>query len=304
MKTIVMTGGTSGLGRKAAVELLERPNTRLILGARGESPPGADARALDLSSLDSVRTFAAEVRRDVDSIDALVLNAGRSGRAHGPTRDGHEVTFAVNHLAHYLLIRLLEDRLVPRAVVVLTTSSTHDPAQNAPITPPRHANASWLASPDHDPERETKPRAAHEHAYTASKLCNVLTARALAERHPDMTVIAFDPGRTPGTGLMRNQGGAINVLWKLLGRGPLWRLIPEANSAVAAGRTLANLASGAVAPPRGHIYASLRRPGLKWPDASALAQNNDVMRALWRDSAALVGLDSGMAADGTTPRLP
>jgi NAD(P)-dependent dehydrogenase (short-subunit alcohol dehydrogenase family) len=87
-----------------------------------------------------VRALAGRVRERLgaDDIDALVLNAGRAER---PTVDGFEPTFAINHLAHYLLLRLLEDRLARRATVVLTTSSTHDPDPQAPIPPPRHADA-------------------------------------------------------------------------------------------------------------------------------------------------------------------
>jgi NAD(P)-dependent dehydrogenase (short-subunit alcohol dehydrogenase family) len=207
MATIVMTGGTSGLGQVAANRLLATPGTRLLLGARRPGPPAAETIPLDLAYLDNVRSFAAAVgeRLDAIPIDALVLNAGRSGDAAGRTADGFETTFVVNHLAHYLLLRLLLPRLADHARIVLTTSGTHDPARRAPLPPPRHADAQLLAHPELDPDRDRQPRAASGRAYTASKLCVVLTARALAAqpeaRARQFTVIAYDPGRTPGTGL-------------------------------------------------------------------------------------------------------
>jgi NAD(P)-dependent dehydrogenase (short-subunit alcohol dehydrogenase family) len=302
--TIVMTGGTSGLGQVAANRLLATPSTRLLLGARRPGPPAAETIPLDLAYLDNVRSFAAAVggRLDAIPIDALVLNAGRSGDAAGRTADGFETTFVVNHLAHYLLLRLLLPRLADHARIVLTTSGTHDPAQRAPLPPPRHADAQLLAHPELDPDRDRQPRTASGRAYTASKLCVVLAARALAAqpeaRARQFTVVAYDPGRTPGTGLLRNHGPVPHALWQLLGSPLLWPLVPSANSRTAAGGTLAELALGRAHPPAGRAYAALRRDQLTWPDPSELARRDDLMHALWRDSATLVGLN-----DETTHQL-
>ena len=85
------------------------------------------------------------------AVDALVLNAGVVfPDVTGRTVDGFETTFAVNHLAHYLLLRLLLPVLANRAIVVLTTSGAHDPANHAGLAPPRHADAELLAHPDRD----------------------------------------------------------------------------------------------------------------------------------------------------------
>ena len=176
MTTIVMTGGTSGLGQLAASRILATPGTRLLLGARRPGPPAAETLPLDLTCLDGVRSFATAVgqRLGATPVDALVLNAGRSGRdTDGRTADGLETTFVVNHLAHYLLLR---------------------------------------------------------------------------------------------------------------------PLVPRANSRKAAGRALAELALGRARPPAGRIYAALRRDQLTWPDPSELARRDELMHALWRDSAELVGL--------------
>jgi hypothetical protein len=125
----------------------------------------------------------------------------------------------------------------------------------------------------------------------------VLTARALAAqpeaRARQLTVVAYDPGRTPGTGLMRNEGPVLHGLWRVLGSPLLRPLVPRANSREAAGGALAALALGRVRPPAGRTYAALRRGDLTWPAPSELARRDDLMVALWRDSAALVGLGHG-----------
>jgi NAD(P)-dependent dehydrogenase (short-subunit alcohol dehydrogenase family) len=298
--TIVMTGGTSGFGAIAAERLTLSSDVRLILGARRSSAAG-EAIPLDLASLDSVRAFAASVReRTHDSpIDALVLNAGViRPDATGRTVDGFETTFAVNHLAHYLLVRLLLPSLADRAVVVLTTSGTYDPDTGAGLVPPRHADASLLAHPDRDPDRDTRPRKAGEHAYTASKLCAVLTARSLAQ-DPDLqarrlTAIAYDPGQVFGTGLADDLPLHLRTAWSLLGTPvlgrPLRLLNRHLNSRRAAGNTLADLALGIVTPPDGRTYAALRRGRLSWPDPSTMARDDGRAKALWNESARLVEL--------------
>ena len=126
MSTMVMTGGTSGFGAIAAERLRSSGDTRLVLGARRPQPDGGDREsvALDLTSLESVRSFASQVRSMLGGtpIDALVLNAGVVRRdVDGRTADGFETTFGVNHLAHYLLLRLLLADLAEIVQPVLST---------------------------------------------------------------------------------------------------------------------------------------------------------------------------------------
>ena len=139
----------------------------------------------------------------------------------GRTVDGFETAFAVNHLAHYLLLRLLLPSLAHGAIVVLTTSGTHDPDTKAGLAPPRHADADLLAHPERDPDRDTKPNKAGQHAYTASKLCAVLTARSLSE-HPDVRArgiraVAYCPGQVFGTGLAKSLALPLRTAWAVLG---------------------------------------------------------------------------------------
>ena len=246
--------------------------------------------------LESVRSFASALDRHLGAapIHALVLNAGLLlPNNHTRSADGFEATFAVNHLAHYLLLRLLLPRLAQGAVVLLTASSTHDPAEKTFPTPPRHAEVRWLAHPERDPSRELHPLIAGARAYAASKLCNVLTARALAA-HPETTsrrlsVVAYDPGHTPGTGLVRNENVMIKFFWNPLA--PALRvLLRGSNTPETAGDFLAKLALGQIRPPSGRVYAALRHGTLSWTEPSELARRDDVCDVLWRESAALVGL--------------
>lgn len=288
---MVMTGATRGIGQVAAA--LMAGGLGGIAGARDPAalPAAWQHRPLDLASLSSVRGFVASLPDA--PITHLVLNAGgqRSDVA-GRTIDGFETTFATNHLAHYLLLRLVMPRLAKGARVVITTSGTHDPAQKTAVPAPRHANAAWLANPDRDPGLDRSPAVAGMRAYSASKLCNLMTARQLAASAEAIAggwhVFAYDPGLTPGTGLVRSHPWAVRrLVWPLL---PL--LVPIAkgmNTLADAGRGLADLATTTPAP-IGHVYASLRKGRLTWPDPSELARDDHAVAALWHDSAELAGL--------------
>lgn len=291
----VMTGGSQGLGRVAAEMLPAIGSGARIMGVRraGSAPPAWTEQPLDLASLDSVRAFVAALPDR--PVERLILNAGgQRPDIAARSDDGFETVFASNHLGHYLLLRLLERRLAPGARVVITSSGTHDPAEKTGVPAPRHADADLLAHPDRDPARDRVAVVAGMRAYAASKLCNLMTARALAATDDAQTqgwrVFAYDPGLTPRTGLVRAQPWAVRaLLWPLL---PLVRPFAKSmNSLADAGRGLFELASTADAPP-GRVYASLRKGQLTWPEPSELARNDDVTARLWARSAELVGLGS------------
>jgi len=290
-----MTGGTAGIGLAAAELIRRAPDVRLLVGARGDAAGPVETRPLDLARLASVRAFAEDVGAwlgDGGMINALALNAGLQARnIDQRTEDGFETTFAVNHLAHYLLLRLLAPRLADGAIVVITTSNLHDPNTN-PIAPPEHADAERLARGQLTLGPGARDRMAVMRAYAASKLCNVLTARALASselaRARRLRVIAFNPGFTPGTRLTRNHSlafqGVFAVAAQILG------VFQRQNTVADGGCLLADLALGHIPPPEGRLYASQVRRELTWPDVSHLARDDEAMAKLWRDSAAMVGL--------------
>jgi NAD(P)-dependent dehydrogenase (short-subunit alcohol dehydrogenase family) len=113
-RTILITGSTDGLGRRVGQMLAERGDRVLIHGRDAEkvervvAEVGAErGYVADLSSLENVRRLADEVKRDEDRIDVLVNNAGIVAPERSESEDGHELTFAVNYLAHFLLTREL-----------------------------------------------------------------------------------------------------------------------------------------------------------------------------------------------------
>ncbi|PAQ11815.1 hypothetical protein [Mesorhizobium temperatum] len=164
------------------------------------------------------------LRRFGDDLDAPAFKAAivASTSSSARSADGYEITFATNHLGHYLLLRLLMPRLADDANVIITTSGTHDPAEQTSFPPPRHADGWLLAYPERDSGVDHSSRVAAGRAfYAASKLANLLTARRLArlaeEEGRGWTTFAFCPGQVPGTGLVRDYPAPMRLGWWLAG---------------------------------------------------------------------------------------
>ncbi len=128
-------------------------------------------------------------------MDALVLNAGTQVlSADRTTQDGFELTFGVNHLAHFLLTTLLIDAgaLVDGARVVSLGSGTHHSSRRRTLGFPA---ARWR-----DPRALAAPHAGSGRvAYATSKLAVILSAFELARSEPSLRSNAFDPGLVPAT---------------------------------------------------------------------------------------------------------
>lgn len=281
--TAIITGGNAGLGFETA-RALGREGWHVVIACRdagrGEAAAAelraggasVEVRSLDLASLVSVRRFAAGWSGPVE---ALICNAGIqvvSGLSY--TEEGFETTFGVNHLGHFLLVDLMKPQ-VKRVLVV--ASGTHDPAQRTGMPEPRLASAEEMAHPG--PETEDVSLAGRRR-YTTSKLCNVLFAYELARRAPELTVVAFDPGLMPGSGLARDYAGWQQLAWKYVL--PLLRFFqPNVNTTEASGAALARLAMEPVE--SGTYYEgrrAIRSSGQSYDEAAA--------RALWDESQALV----------------
>jgi NAD(P)-dependent dehydrogenase (short-subunit alcohol dehydrogenase family) len=285
MKTVVMTGGTAGFGAVAAKRIFNTPNTKLILGARDNNNSPIDILPLDLARLSNVRSFVQALTKKLDGtkIDILIMNAGAQfGNTKHRTGDGFESTFAINHLAHYLLLRLLTLSLAKNATIVITTSDIHDPKM-VPFGP-KELDPKALAHPK---DRGTGFIPGIR-AYASSKLCDLLTVRAF-EASTDaqmngMRVIAYNPGLTPGTSLFRAWPWWAKLMMSVAS------LLRPVNTIEQAGNAIADLGLGTIAPPTGRIYASLVKGKLTWPDPSELAQSDTAMSGLWMESAHMVGL--------------
>ncbi|WP_460274426.1 SDR family NAD(P)-dependent oxidoreductase [Celeribacter sp. ULVN23_4] len=306
-RLMVMTGATSGFGSQTVGLLADDPETRVIVGARGQNrklPAGVEVIPLDLTSLTSVRSFANNVITQLGDakIDVLILNAGiRGSDAEQRSEDGFGLTFAVNHLAHYLLARLLLPKIADGGRLVITASNMHNPPFKA-LAPKGMDIAEW-ANPS------PKGPATGVRSYCISKLCNLMTAQSFARldevKARRINVIAFNPGLTGGT-----SAGNSSVLQRVAVRAlmatvfPLLRMFkPEfsMNTPEHSGTLFAKVAKGEIVPPVGKVYVSLVKGIPTFPEPSDLARDPVGQDELWRASAQMVGLDQNVDTVLTIP---
>jgi NAD(P)-dependent dehydrogenase (short-subunit alcohol dehydrogenase family) len=177
--------------------------------------------------------------------------------------------------------------------IILTASGTHDPAEKTGIPPPRHIDAARLAWPRQDPDLDRRRIVRGQRAYSTSKLANVMTARELARRtgesHPGLTIIAFDPGFTPGTGLARDYPGPAGLIFRFL-LPLLVKRTDRVSTPQNSGRLLSELVTDpAHAGLRGR-YLAVRRQEVVEVKPSAVAHDAELAFKLWDHSAGLVGL--------------
>ncbi len=312
MNTAIVTGANAGLGFECARALADTNDWHVVIACRSPEKgreavkrlfaqtwyKGIEAMTLDLASLESVRNFARDYAAERrPPLRAIVCNAATqivTGRTY--TADGFETTFAVNHLAHFLLVNLMLAQMTPPARIVVVSSGTHDPKQTTGMPPPVYKSARLLALPDEDPQPLDDPRGtAGRRAYTTSKLCNVLFTyeldrRLRAERSvgtsgQSITVNAFDPGLMPGTGLARDYGRLARFAWRFVL--PILRpFVPNVNSVARSGRSLANM----VIEPRFERISGKYFQGTRDIPSSKDSYDPVMASGLWEASAAMVKL--------------
>ncbi|MET9817606.1 SDR family NAD(P)-dependent oxidoreductase [Streptomyces sp. NPDC006355] len=301
--TLVMTGASRGIGRVAAEHILRRSDhAHLLVVARGASGArlaaelGAGGHAVshvsaDLGSLGSVRSAATAIRDRLDrgelpSLRGFVGNAGTQyTNALTETPDGFESTFAVNVLANHLFVRLLQDRFVAPARIVITASDTHfgDFRHNlGMVPPPAWKSPDVLVRTGAFPEPDTA--AGGRTAYATSKLAAIYLVHEYARRLPTgIDAVAYNPGFVPGTGLARDAGPLTRFAMRRVL--PLLALTPFATSSNAAGRYLADIVLGTTRAPTGS-YVDRGRADRSSPESYDLRREGELWEAAERFTAA------------------
>jgi len=275
-RTVLVTGGTGGIGRATAVGLAVMGAHLAITGRdRGRTEGAArevraagggqvDAFVADLSSQSEVRRLADEVLRSLPRVDVLVNNVGGYWNTRHVTADGLERTFALNHLTPFLLTNLLLDRLQRSAPARVVTVSSNAHAQGRVDFDDLQGERSWSGA----------------RAYSQSKLANVLFTYELASRlmATSVTANALHPGVTRTSFGAEDPGG---VQQRLI---PFVRPFMKAPAQGAA--TSIHLASAPDLEQVTGRYFANRKP----KRSSKRSYDQATAARLWQVSADLVGL--------------
>jgi len=277
MTLVLITGATRGIGQAASVQLARAGAELAVVGrdpervemVAGEAEAAAGGARVhqhvaDLSLMAGVRALAAEVLERYERIDVLANNAGALFSTRRETAEGLERTFALNHLAPFLLTNLLRERLAGGRVV--TTASD--------------AHTGGLLDLE---DLQSKRSYSAMRVYGTTKLCNILFTRELARRAPELRANCFHPG-VVRTGFAKEEGG----IWKLLTTigAPFFR------SPAHGARSLVWLALSEDASALSGQYVEdekVRSP-------SAQGQDSSLAAALWERSAELAGLPAQTTA--------
>jgi NAD(P)-dependent dehydrogenase (short-subunit alcohol dehydrogenase family) len=275
-RTVLVTGGTSGIGRATAlglaamgahVAIVGRDRARTDDAARESREAGGgqvDAFVADMSAQAEVRRLADEVLEALPRIDVLVNNVGGYWDTRHVTADGLEHTFALNHLAPFLLTLLLLGRLRESAPARVVTVSS---------------GAHTMGRIDFDDLGGERSYSGMR-AYSQSKLANVLFTYELARRLGDggVTANAVHPGMVR-TGFGAEDAGTLQRLFT-----PLMR--PFMKSPAQGAATSIHIASSpALEGVTGGYFADCRPKR-----SSGRSHDPDTAARLWQVSANLVGI--------------
>jgi NAD(P)-dependent dehydrogenase (short-subunit alcohol dehydrogenase family) len=271
----VVTGASSGIGLYTALGLA-RTGMRIVMVGRDRARTEAarrfvtgragaaqvDVALADFSHLAEVRRLAEELLAGHDRLDLLVNNAGLMSPHYRLSADGFELTFAVNHLAPFLLTNLLLDRLKSSAPArIVTVASAAHRGQRLDLGS-LGKGTNW----------------GQMKAYGRSKLCNILFTRELAARLAGSGVVAtcLHPGMV-ATGIGQH-GGIIELGWRLM---KPFMIGPEKGAET-------SLFLATVPDPAPFHGGYVIGKALARPDPAAL--DAGVARRLWEESARMVGL--------------
>ena len=274
-KRVLITGGNSGIGKVAAIELAKLGASMVLACKPGDKTEAAlveiNAVAhqpvinlpVNLASLESVRDLVGEFKQRYDSLDVLINNAGVFPARKKLTDDGFELQIGVNHLSHFLLTNLLLDvlRATSSARIVTVSSMLHKKGQI-----------------DFGSFRGEK-KYNSQTAYAQSKLANVLFSVELARRlaGTDVTSNCLHPGGVR-TDIMRDLPWLVRKLVDLM------FITPEEGA-----KTTIKLASdSSLAEFTGKYFDQTRLE-----HCSQLAEDEDLCGQLWQESEQMVEHTTG-----------
>jgi retinol dehydrogenase 12 len=275
-KVFLVTGATEGIGKAAALAFAKRGATLVLVGRSREKSErvvkeikeasGNDHVELllgDLSKIAETRAVAEAFRAKYDRLDVLVNNAGGVFTSHQLSADGIEMTFALNHMAYFVLTTSLLDLLAktPKARVVSTSSGAHHMGKMDLATVAKRNGKAGFG------------------AYGDSKLANILFTRELARRleGTSATATCMHPGYVR-TAFGHNNGKAAAMIAKALAA--LFARTPEKGA-----ETIVWLATSDEAASYNGEYFADRGVAR----TSKLARNEDLAKGLWELSEKLAG---------------
>ncbi|WMN07842.1 SDR family NAD(P)-dependent oxidoreductase [Marivirga arenosa] len=266
MKTIAITGATSGIGLATSEALLEQGNKLIFLVrntqkaeeiiSNWDKKSHVSIIQCDLADLNSVKKAAEELLKLTDHLDVLINNAGGTFQERKESKDGYELHLAVNHLGHFLLVKTIMPLLEKSKTKVINVSSEAH----------RAGNPNWS-------DLNLQKNYSAIKGYGNAKLYNILFTKSLVDK--GMTSYALHPG-VIDSGFGDSLSGFLKIMWKL-GK-PFMKTTREGAS------TSIYLATQDLPKDKNGEYFKDK----KVKKASALANSSAARERLWEESEKMV----------------
>jgi len=285
-ESVLITGANSGLGFEVS-KIFAHKGDRIIAVCRTiEKANSTKKRILELypeseiipmeaelSSLDSIKSM---VNKLEIAVDFLICNAGISNtKAPELSKDGLELIFSVNHLAHYFLtVALFNKYKTSLKSIIVVSSDVHNPKKTkGQFPPPEFKTVREFAYPKKNFKNWKKEA---DRRYVHSKLCNVLFTYGMANKIKGISstrINAFNPGFMIGTGLARHQSKMTRFILKYIL--PILKpLISEMKTAEESANALVEVCTESTT---NGVYYS----GNKVEKSSDLSYNQELIDNLW-----------------------